>query len=68
MALIHYLTDTDLIEEWRKWDTEIANAKSWGAALAAANEFRTECEQEIARRGLDKPINSKEVTTGHETE
>lgn len=48
------LTDDELIAEWREWDTKIANAKGWGAGLAAASGFRDECAREILKRGLDR--------------
>lgn len=55
MAKIQELSDANLIAEWRSWDLKIASARSWGAALAAAGEFRDECEKEIRLRKLHIP-------------
>jgi hypothetical protein len=52
VALIRDLTNEQLIAEWKDWDDRIRNTKSWGAALAAANGFRKECQREINKRGL----------------
>lgn len=48
------LTDDELKLEWIMWDDEIKSATHWGAALAAANEFKIECERELRRRGIWK--------------
>lgn len=47
---IRYLSDVDLLQEWYTWDYKVRKAKSWGAALSAADEFRRECQGEIDRR------------------
>ncbi len=47
---IEALSDTDLLLEWNYWDKKIANATSWGAAVAAAHEFRQICQREIDKR------------------
>ncbi len=47
---IRDLDDAALLEEWHKWDAMINEAKSWGASLAAADEFRKECTREMERR------------------
>ena len=57
MAMIKDLDDKALVEEYSFWDDKIKNAKSWGAALTAADEFRKECEQELLRRGKSVPAN-----------
>jgi hypothetical protein len=44
------MTDDELRAEAEKWDAEVRNAESWGAAVAAAAEFRRECERELDRR------------------
>jgi hypothetical protein len=49
---IRELSDTQLLEEWDYWDNKIRDATSWGASLAAADEFRRACEGEIRRRGI----------------
>lgn len=49
---IKKLSDDGLIAEWTKWKEKIEAATSWGAAIAAANEFRQDCEREINRRNL----------------
>lgn len=49
---IRDMTDEQLLAEHENWDRNIRNATSWGAALAAADEFRKECLLEINRRGL----------------
>ncbi len=45
--------DDALLAEHRKWDERVANATSWGGALAAAAEARDECAAELRRRGID---------------
>ena len=52
---ISELSDEDLIAEWHHWNDEIKAATGWGAALAAADEFRRACEQQIEKRGLKTP-------------
>lgn len=52
MPRIRDLPDDELLEEWWKWDQQVRKATSWGAALAAADEFRKECAQEIERRNV----------------
>lgn len=47
------LTNEELIAEFRYWNSKIENATSWGAGIAAANEFRKECEQQLHLRSLD---------------
>lgn len=49
------LTDEKLLAEWHHWNNKIINAPSWGASLAAANEFRIECEREMRRREIPIP-------------
>ena len=44
------MTDAELQAEWQRWDDEVTNATGWGAALAAADEFRKDCTREMARR------------------
>lgn len=44
------MTDDELQAEWQKWDDKISNATGWGAALSAADEFRTDAAREIQRR------------------
>ena len=46
------MTEDELQIEWRHWNSIIAAATGWGASLAAANEFRRDCERELRRRGL----------------
>ncbi len=48
------MTDAELLAEWQKWEDEITNAAGWGAALAAADEFRKDCAREMARRPFFK--------------
>ncbi len=50
MPQIRDLDDCALLSEWWFWDHKIRTATSWGGALGAANEFRKDCEAEIARR------------------
>ena len=52
MPLPRDLSDDALKEEYRTWNRKIREAKSWGAALAAAAEFREDCLKELKRRGL----------------
>ena len=54
--LIKDLSDEELLKEFLYWHNEIKNTPSWGAALAAASEFRTACHRQILLRGLDLPI------------
>jgi hypothetical protein len=44
------MTLAELHDERDYWQTEISEAAGWGAALAAAAEFRKECDVWIARR------------------
>ncbi len=44
------MTDAELYAEWRRWDDKISNATGWGAALAAADEFRRAVSREIQLR------------------
>lgn len=44
------MTDDELQIEWRY--CVITEATGWGESLAAANEFRRDCEHELRRRGL----------------
>lgn len=48
------MTDEELQVERKKWDDKVTNAKYWGAAVAAAHNFRTECDKEIERRKRPK--------------
>lgn len=48
-------TNEELLVEWNYWNSMIQNASSWGAALAAANEFRQDVEQVMKRRGMAHP-------------
>lgn len=43
----------ELTAERVYWDDKIINATCWGAALAAAAEFRDECTKWIAVRRRD---------------
>jgi hypothetical protein len=52
MSTIRELSDKALIAEWAKWDGKIRAAKSWGASLTAAAEFRADCEREMRLRKL----------------
>jgi hypothetical protein len=45
-------SDDGLAAEWHYWNDKIATATGWGAALAAADEFRASCQREINRRGI----------------
>jgi hypothetical protein len=47
------LSDGELISEYNLWNNKVKNATAWGAALAAADEFRKECWHEMQRRGLE---------------
>lgn len=53
------LTDEKLIAEWHNWNNKIINATSWGAALGAAYELRTECARELRRRNIPIPTPMK---------
>jgi hypothetical protein len=55
MALIRDLSDADLIKEFSEWSRQIKSTTSWGAALAAAVEFRRGCKTELLRRGIKLP-------------
>jgi hypothetical protein len=44
------MTLAELHDERDYWQTEISEATGWGAALAAAAEFRDECDAWIDRR------------------
>lgn len=46
------MTDTELSHELDAWESRIQNADSWGASLAAADEFRKAVKREIARRAV----------------
>jgi hypothetical protein len=46
------MTNEELKMEWKMWDEKIKNATSWGAALAAAVEFKKDCEREMRLRGV----------------
>lgn len=46
------LSNEALLEEWGYWNFTIRNAESWGARIGVADEFRTQCEREIARRNM----------------
>lgn len=52
---IRDLTDEELVAEWKYWDEKIRSATGWGASLAAADEFRRQCESQIRLRGLMLP-------------
>lgn len=49
------MSEAELREEWHRWNEEIEGATSWGAALAVADEFRTDIALELRRRGLEMP-------------
>jgi len=49
------MTDDELAAEREKWNRKIVDAPGWGAAVAAAHEFRDDCDRELRRRGLDAP-------------
>ena len=53
--LIKNLSDNQLLLEWSYWNKKIKETPGWGAAVAAANEFRAECESEILLRNLEIP-------------
>lgn len=53
---IKELTDSNLVFEWHYWTNKMAIAKSWGGAIAAAAEFRHECERELTHRNIPIPI------------
>jgi hypothetical protein len=44
------MTDAELAAERARWSQEIADAPGWGAAVAAAHEFRDDCDRELRRR------------------
>jgi hypothetical protein len=46
------MTNEELLAEYVKWRDKVASATGWGAALAAADEFRTDALREIKRRGI----------------
>lgn len=48
-------SDKGVLAEWRYWNDKIKAATGWGAALAAADEFRRCAESELRRRGLAVP-------------
>lgn len=49
---IRELTDEELVAEHAKWVGKITSAISWGAGVAAADEFRKDCKREMVRRGI----------------
>ena len=49
-------SDEGVIAEWYFWNDKVINARSWGAGLAAAAEFREDAERELRRRGLALPL------------
>lgn len=53
---ISELTDEELEAEYKKWDEYISNATGWGAALTAADEFRTACAKEMLHRKVNRPV------------
>lgn len=46
------MTDAELRDERAHWNQLIVDATGWGAALAAAAEFRDDCDRELDRRAL----------------
>jgi hypothetical protein len=44
------MTDDELREERAKWHRKIVDAPHWGASLAAAAQFRDQCDRELRRR------------------
>lgn len=46
------MTDAELRAEHAKWDAKVRGATRWGAALAAADSFRAQCERELGRRAI----------------
>jgi len=60
MPLIRDLTDDELLAEWHLWNDKIKNAKSWGAALAAANGFRHSCERQLRLRNIPIPTDESQ--------
>ena len=50
------LTDDELALEFKKWDDYIKDATGWGAALTAADEFRSACEKEMRKRRENRPV------------
>jgi len=59
MPQIRDLSDEQIIKEYYHWDDKVRNATAWGAALAAANEFRRDCLMQIQLRGLNINENGK---------
>lgn len=57
----HEMTDDELRAEWKYWNGAVRNAPGWSASLAAAHEFREECEIELKRRGHLTPLDAKEA-------
>lgn len=47
------MTNAEVLAEWSKWDDQIKNATGWGAAVGAADEFRTDAARELHRRGIE---------------
>lgn len=45
------MSNEELRKERDHWQNEINNSPNWGAAVAAAIEFRDECEKALERRG-----------------
>lgn len=45
------MTDSELHAEFEYWDKQIREATAWGAALAAADSFRSSCARELEQRG-----------------
>lgn len=50
------MDDQTLIDEFKKWDSRIKGATSWGAAVGVADNFRRQCETLIRERGLEHYI------------
>ena len=46
------MTDAELKNEFERWDREVREATSWGAALAQAGKWRDACERLLLERGL----------------
>lgn len=57
------MTLDELQEEFTYWDGRVREANGWGGAVAAAHEFRTECERWIARRNSDDRTSAGTVST-----
>ena len=49
------MTLDELREEHRRWNDQINNATAWGAALAAADEYRRACAYWIKIREAELP-------------